>query len=62
MCGPTESILGREIEPIITRFITNLPTTFPVAKGPVSLNGAIIDIDEATGKALGIQRFTRVVE
>ena len=62
MCGPTESILGREIEPIVSRFITNLPATFPVAKGPVSLNGAIIDIDEATGKALGIQRFTRVVE
>ena len=62
MCGPTESILGREIEPIITRFITNLPTTFPVAKGSVSLNGAIIDIDESTGKALKIQRFNRVVE
>ncbi|MEI6561554.1 MAG: TIGR00282 family metallophosphoesterase [Verrucomicrobiota bacterium] len=61
MCGPTESVLGREIEPIISRFITNLPATFPVAKGPVALNGAIIDIDETTGKALGIQRFTRVV-
>ena len=62
MCGPTESVLGREIEPILSRFITNLPTTFPVAKGPVALSGAIIDIDEATGKALGIQRFTKVVE
>ncbi|MCX6966635.1 MAG: TIGR00282 family metallophosphoesterase [Verrucomicrobia bacterium] len=62
MCGPTESVLGREIEPIISRFITNLPATFPVAKGPVALNGAIIDIDESTGKALSIQRFTRVVE
>ena len=62
MCGPTESVLGREIEPILARFLTNLPATFPVAKGPVALNGAIIDIDETTGKALGIQRFTRVVE
>ena len=62
MCGPTESVLGREIEPIISRFITNLPATFPVAKGPVALNGAIIDIDETTGKALGLQRFTRMVE
>lgn len=62
MCGPTESILGREIDPIISRFITNLPTTFPVAKGPVALNGAIIDIDETTGKALSIQRLQRVVE
>jgi len=62
MCGPTESILGREIEPIITRFLSNLPTTFPVAKGSVSLNGAIIDIDESTGRALKIERFNRVVE
>ena len=62
MCGPTESILGREIEPILSRFFTNLPATFPVAKGPVALNGAIIDIDETTGKALSIRRFTRVVE
>ena len=62
MCGPTESVLGREIEPILSRFLTNLPATFPVAKGPVALNGAIIDIDETSGKALSIQRFTRVVE
>ena len=59
MCGPTESILGREISPIITRFITNLPTTFPVAKGPVSISGALIDINEATGRAISIQRFVR---
>ena len=62
MCGPTESVLGREIEPIITRFITCLPTTFPVAKGPVALSGAMVEIDEATGKATGIARFNRKVE
>jgi metallophosphoesterase (TIGR00282 family) len=62
MCGPTESILGREIEPIITRFLTNLPTTFPVAKGAVALNGAIVEIDEATGKATNIARFNRKID
>src|SRR5205085_4479873 len=29
MCGPVNSILGRAIEPIVNRFISNLPTTFP---------------------------------
>jgi len=58
MCGPTESVLGREIEPIIARFITNLPVMFPVAKGPVSLQGAVVEIDEATGKALSIERVS----
>jgi metallophosphoesterase (TIGR00282 family) len=59
MCGPVESILGREIAPIIKRFFDSLPTSFPVAKGPVALSGAIIDIDETTGRASKIERLTR---
>jgi len=62
MCGPVHSILGRDIEPIIYRFVRNLPTNFPVAKGPVQLSGAMIDVDEATGKALRIERFSRLHE
>ena len=61
MCGPSESVLGREIEPIVTRFLTSLPATFPVAKGPVALHGALVDVDEASGMALKIERFSRVV-
>jgi len=60
MCGPAESVLGREIEPILTRFITSLPSAFPVAKGPVALHGALVDVDEPTGKAQKIERFVRV--
>ncbi len=62
MCGPSESILGREIEPIVKRFLTSRPITFPVAKGPVKLHGAIIDIDETTGKALRIERVADEAE
>src|SRR5438105_2861328 len=57
MCGPVNSILGRTIEPIVTRFMSNLPTTFPVATGEVRLRGAIIDIDESNGRALKIARL-----
>jgi len=62
MCGPVESILGREIDPIITRFLTNRPILYPVAKGPVKLHGAIIDIDETTGRALKIERVADLYE
>ena len=62
MCGPVESILGRDIEAIIYRFVRNLPTNFPVARGPVNLCGAMIDIDETTGRALKIERFVRRFE
>jgi metallophosphoesterase (TIGR00282 family) len=59
MCGPTESVLGREIQPIIQRFYSSMPVTFPVARGEVRLHGVRVDIDEETGCALQI---TRVAE
>ena len=56
MCGPVNSILGRAIEPIMNRFISNLPASFPVAAGEVRLRGALIEIDETTGRAARIIR------
>jgi 2',3'-cyclic-nucleotide 2'-phosphodiesterase len=56
MCGPTESVLGREIQPIIQRFLTSMPANFPVAKGGVTLHGILVDIDAATGRAKSIRR------
>jgi len=60
MCGPTESCLGREIDPIIQRFLTGRPVVYPVARGPVKLQGALIEIDEATGKATKIERVSEL--
>jgi metallophosphoesterase (TIGR00282 family) len=59
--GPHESVLGREIEPIIRRFATNLPQRFEVAKGRVLLQGVLIDVDDNTGKAHSIQRISEVL-
>jgi len=57
MCGPVNSILGRKIEPIMNRFVSNLPASFPVAAGEVRLHGALLEIDETSGRALGITRI-----
>jgi len=58
MTGPYDSILGVEKESIINRFLTNMPTRFEVDKqGRNQLNGCIIDIDVATGKAKSIDRI-----
>ena len=54
--GPHESVIGREIAPVVQRFLTNMPQRFEVAKDRVILNGAVVEIDETTGKAMGIQR------
>ena len=62
MCGPSESCLGRAIHPIITRFLTGRPIQYPVAVGPVRLCGAMIEIDEQTGKALRIQRVSEMFQ
>src|SRR6266699_1448042 len=56
MCGPVNSIIGRSVEPIVQRFMSNLPAQFPVAAGEVRLRGALIEIDETTGRAVRIAR------
>ncbi len=61
MCGPSESILGRAIDPIVNRFLSNLPAPFPVAKGDVRLCGAVVTIDEASGRALAITRVNELI-
>jgi 2',3'-cyclic-nucleotide 2'-phosphodiesterase len=60
MCGPNESILGRTPDPIVMRFINNLPTQMPVAKGEVRLCGALVQIDEITGRAVTITRVNEL--
>ena len=62
MCGPAVGVLGREKEPIIQRFRTSMPAKFPVANWPVRLCGAVVQVDEATGRALNIARISKIVE
>ena len=50
-----------EIKPVLKRFLTNLPQRFEVAKKHVLLHGALIEIDDATGKAMKIQRVSEPV-
>src|SRR5882724_9880349 len=57
MCGPVNSILGRTIEPIMNRFVSNMPSSFPVAAGEVRLHGALIEIYDKSGRAARIMRI-----
>jgi len=59
--GPHESVIGREIEPIIKRFLTNQPQKFEVAANRVMLQGAIVEIDDTSGRALSIQRVSELL-
>ena len=59
--GPHESVLGREIEPVIQRFCTNMPQKFGVAGGRILLQGALVRIDDKSGRALAITRISEPV-
>ncbi len=56
--GPHESVLGRKIEPVLKRFLTNTPQRFEVASNHVRLQGVLVEIDAASGKATGIRRLS----
>ena len=56
MTGPYDSVIGRQKELIIERFLTNLPTRFEVATGDIQMHGVVIDIDNETGNARSIER------
>ena len=57
MTGPYDSILGRRVECVMETTLTFNPTHFDVAHGDVRLCGTIVDVDPATGRALGITRL-----
>jgi len=58
MTGPHESIIGRRIDRVLETARTFRPTHFEVASGDCRLNGAIVEVDPATGRALSIRRIT----
>lgn len=56
--GPHDSVLGREIEPVLKRFLTGIPQRFPVASERILLQGVIVEVDPSTGKAQTVRRFS----
>ena len=56
MCGPERSVLGMRVDQVLHRFRSQMPVRFDVADGPVLVQGALIDVDEQTGRATAISR------
>ncbi len=54
MTGPHESVLGRAIAPVISRFLDGMPRRFDVAEGDVRLSGSVVEFDTA-GRASRIE-------
>lgn len=56
MCGPWDSVIGVKKELVLQRFLSQRPVGFEPAKRETHLQGAIVDIDEDSGKARSIRR------
>jgi metallophosphoesterase (TIGR00282 family) len=56
MTGPSLSVLGRETDAVLKKFITGMPARLEVAKGPAVLEGVIVEIERSTLRPVGITR------
>lgn len=62
MVGSLNGMLGMKKDPIVTSFLTQLPTQFVIdIVPPAVFCGVVITIDTKTGKAIGVTRV-RVVD
>jgi metallophosphoesterase (TIGR00282 family) len=56
MCGPYNSIIGRETDSILRQMTTAVPASHGVGRGGEALCGVVARIDESTGRTVAIQR------
>ena len=59
MTGPYDSVIGRRVEDVLERFVTSVPVRFEVASADIQLAGAVVDVDEKTGRASSITRVQK---
>ena len=59
MTGPYHSVLGRDVQPVVARYLDGMPRKFTIAEGDVRLSGAVVTIDRASGLCRGIELVQR---
>ena len=57
MTGPHNGIIGMDKEAPLRRFLDGQPARFEVATGDVQMNTVLIEVDDSTGRARGIERL-----
>ncbi len=62
MVGPSDSIIGNDVEAVIQRFLTRIPHRLPVGKGKAILNAVLVEVEDNTGRAVSISRIDEEVE
>jgi metallophosphoesterase (TIGR00282 family) len=62
MCGPYDSCIGMDVAGVIRKTLSGLPERYTVAPGVAQLNGAILDLDRSTGRAVALHRINQLAE
>jgi hypothetical protein len=63
MTGPLNSIIGDDNQIVIQRFLTQIPQRLTVAvEHRVVFNAVLVDVDEASGRAVFIERLQRSID
>ena len=57
MAGPINSVIGMDRKAILKKYISRLPVSFNVAKGPVRVDAVLIDVEDDTGRSTRIERL-----
>ncbi|HEV2688484.1 MAG TPA: TIGR00282 family metallophosphoesterase [Bryobacteraceae bacterium] len=59
MTGPYDSVIGSDKKLALRRFLTGMPIRLDSAKTGGELHAVIVTVDESTGRAAAIRRYTR---
>jgi metallophosphoesterase (TIGR00282 family) len=57
MTGAYDSVIGSDKNLALRRFLTGIPIRLESAKASVELHGAVIIVDDESGRATGIRRY-----
>ena len=62
MTGPIDSVIGNGVEEVLHRFLTMIPERLKVGRGKTVFNAVLVKVDDASGRALSIDRLCQEVE
>lgn len=57
MVGPSDSVIGNDVDAVINRFLTGIHHGLSVGKGKVVFNAVLVEVEEGTGRAVSIRRI-----
>jgi metallophosphoesterase (TIGR00282 family) len=60
MVGADYSILGRNVQAVLKKFTTGMPSRFTVEEKGIRLDGAVISYELSTGRATGIKAISKM--